>query len=523
MNAMTRRAVTAALAATLILPAATAWGAGGRDAVLDALPLYEIGTLSGAGEIGSASGGKQEAQYRGPVSVAVKTDGTILVADIGNQQIRSIQNGQASTVAGIEIGTDELGFMLGGLLDGKADESAFQGPYGLAVDAKSGRTIIADSNNHAIRAIAADGTVSTIAGNGTIGSADGEGAAAQFYSPSDVAVAADGTIYVADTLNHAIRSIKGGVVTTLNAVSERPVEFFPGEAELAGDYQDGKLSEAKFNEPSGLAIDAKGNLYVSDTGNQRIRYIDLAAGTVTTAAGSGALGANDVYVAGEYKDGAALEASFNAPKGIAVTPDGGLLIADSLNHVIRYLQNGEVVTVAGVPVETVKSDGVAAYAGFNTPTDVAYVGDGAFVVADYSNNRVRTVKPYVKPQGLEGAKIDLVYNRDILASDADPIIVNGTTFVPVRVISETLGYKVEYGDNGETTLTLGEQWFKIQAGEKAVTSSVASSLSLPEAPFIQQERLYLPVRFFAEQIGLDVKWLDAEKAVLLRDRLTVIE
>jgi len=518
MNPMTKRAVTAALAASLLLPAATAWGADGKDPILNALPLYEIDTLSGAGGIGSTDGSKQETTYRGPVSVAVQADGTVLVADIGNQQIRSFKNGQTSTVAGIEIGIDEYGVMVGGLLDGKADESAFQGPYGIAVD-KNGRTIVADSNNHAIRAIAADGSVTTIAGDGLIGSADGTGAAAKFNTPSDVAVAADGTIYVADTLNHAIRSIKNGAVTTLNALAERPVEVFPGEAELTGDYKDGKLSEAKFNEPSGLAIDAKGNLYVSDTGNQRIRYIDLSAGTVTTVAGSGTLGAADVYVAGEYKDGKALEASFNAPKGIAATPEGGLLIADSLNHVIRYLKDGEVVTVAGVPLETVKQDGVAAYAGFNTPTDVAYAGEGSIVVADYSNNRVRVVKPYAKPQGLDGAKIDLVYNRNILVSDADPVIVNGTTFVPVRIISETLGYKVDYGDNGETTLTRGEQWFKIQAGRKSVTSSASQSLTLPEAPFIQEGRLYLPVRFFAEQIELDVKWLSAEKAVLLRDRL----
>jgi sugar lactone lactonase YvrE len=518
MNPMTKRAVTAALAATLIIPTATAWGADNQDQVLNNLPLYEIETLSGSGEMGSDDGDKNTTTYRGPMSVAVKADGTILVSDAGNQQIRAIAGGKVSTVAGFEIGVDDFGFMLGGLLDGKADESAFQGPAGIAID-QDGRTIIADSVNNAIRAIAADGTVTTIAGDGTIGTADGKGAEARFNSPLDVAVSASGTIYVADTLNHAIRSIKDGVVTTLNAVAERPVEVFPGEAELAGDYKDGKLSEALFNEPSGLAIDAKGNLYVSDTGNQRIRYIDMAAGTVTTVAGSGVLGEDALYVAGEFQDGAALEARFHAPKGMAVTSDGGLLIADSRNHVIRYLKDGQVVTVAGVPVETVKSNGVAAHAGFNIPTDVAILQDGSIVVADYSNNRVRVVKPYQKPQGLADAKIDLVYNDAILATDADPVIVAGTTFVPVRVISETLGYKVDFGDNGVTTLTRGEQSYQIEAGKTAVTSSAGGSLTLPVAPFIQQDRLYLPVRFFAEQIELDVKWLSAEKAVLLRDRL----
>ncbi len=518
MNPMTRRAVTAALAASLIIPTATAWGADNQDHVLKNLPLFEIETLSGNGELGSDDGDARTTTYRGPASVAVKADGTILVSDAGNQQIRAIAGGKSATVAGIEIGIDDFGFMLGGLLDGKADESSFQGPAGIAID-QQGRTIVADSDNNAIRAIAADGTVTTIAGDGIIGAVDGKGADARFYSPLDVAVSASGTIYVADTLNHAIRSINDGVVTTLNAIAERPIEVFPGEAELAGDYKDGKLSEALFNEPSGLAIDAKGNLYVSDTGNQRIRYIDLAAGTVTTVAGSGALGDSVPYVEGEYKDGAALEASFHAPKGLAVTPDGGVLIADSKNHVIRYLKDGQVVTVAGVPVETVKENGVAAYAGFNMPNDVAVLKDGSIVVADYSNNRVRVVKPYQVPQGVAGAKVDLIYNDAILATDADPIIVNGTTFVPVRVISETLGYTVDFGADGVTTLTLGEQWYKIEEGKTAVQSSTGAALTLPQAPFIQQERLYLPVRFFAEQIELDVKWLSAEKAVLLRDRL----
>src|SRR5690606_23455733 len=96
------------------------------------------------------------------------------------------------------------------------------------------------------------------------------------------------TVYVADTLNHAIRQISpDGKVTTLNRASEnRIIEFVEGYVTEAGGFQDGELAKAQFNEPFGLALDSKGNLYVADSGNHRIRYIDLEQGTVTTVAGS---------------------------------------------------------------------------------------------------------------------------------------------------------------------------------------------------------------------------------------------
>lgn len=189
-------------------------------------------------------------------------------------------------------------------MDGASDLSLFSGPQGIATDAQ-GNVYVADTGNHSIRKIDPSGNVSTIAGDGVLGKEDGPGSKARFNSPLDVAVAADGTVYVADTLNHAIRSISpSGQVTTLNAASGRAVEVSPGQAAPAGDFADGALAQAKFNEPSGLALDGKGNLYVSDAGNQRIRYIDLQQGTVTTAAGSGKAEAlKDLYVPGGFATG----------------------------------------------------------------------------------------------------------------------------------------------------------------------------------------------------------------------------
>ena len=518
MNGLMRKSIILLLAALTAMPAFLAGAAGQPDAVRDHLSLYELGTYAGTGEYGESDGTRRTAEFRTPTSVAVDSAGRIVVADTGNQLVRTITDGEVTTAAGLFLGFDDYGFPYPGFADGLASEAAFASPSGIAVDSR-GRIIVADAGNHAIRAISPDGRVSTVAGTGILGLADGVAATAQFHSPLDVAVSRTGVIYVADTLNHVIRKIENGRVTTLNKPSERTAEIFPGVVVATGDYRDGALSEALFNEPSGIAIDAKGNLYVADTGNQRIRYIDLQAGTVTTVAGGGELADDALYVEGGYADGKAGDARFNAPRGIEVTPDGGLLIADSLNHVIRYLKDGVVTTVAGLPGESGKWDGVARTAPLSLPTDVKYIGDGAFVVADSGNNRIRIVRPYDIPAGLEGDAIEIVYNRKVLESDAEPVIVGGRTFVPVRIISEELGYAVDYREDGVATLKQGDAWYRIRTGSTIVESSFGK-LELPQAPFIRDNRLFLPVRFFAEQMDLHVLWLNDVRAVLIRDRQT---
>ena len=516
MNGFMRKSIIFLLAALLALPAALAGAAERRDAVLDNLPLYELRTYAGTGEYGESDGDRKTAEFRAPIGVTVDSLGRIIVADTGNQLIRTIEDGQVTTTAGLFLGFDDYGFPAAGFANGPAAEAAFDSPSGIAVDGR-GRIIVADAGNHAIRAISPDGTVSTIAGTGILGHTDGLAIYSQFHHPLDVAVSRSGVIYVADTLNHVIRKIENGRVTTLNKPSGRTAEIFPGVVVPTGDYRDGALSEALFNEPSGIAIDEKGNLYVADTGNQRIRYIDLEAGTVTTVAGGGELAADALYVEGGYADGKAEEARFNAPRGIEVTPDGGLIIADSLNHVVRYLKDGVVTTVAGVPGESGKWDGVARATHLSLPTDVHYIGDGAFVVADSGNNRIRIVRPYDVPAGLEGGAIEVVYNRKVLESDAEPVIIGGSMFVPARIISEALGYTVDYLGDGVATLTQGDAWYRIRTGSTTVESAFGN-LQLPQAPFIREGLLFLPVRFFAEQMDLHVHWLNDVRAVLIRDK-----
>ncbi|MCQ6563011.1 NHL domain-containing protein [Paenibacillus mendelii] len=497
-----------------------------KDSLLESKPLYEIHTAAGTGEAGFRDGAN--AAFSEPTSlVYFAKEGTLLTADKRNQRLRSVGAKGTTTMAGLDIGMDDYNSPLGALNDGKLLEAAFNHPAGLAEDG-SGALFIADAGNHAVRVIDGSGEVKTLAGNGLIGLKDGAGEEARFNNPLDLAVTKDQVVYVADTLNHVIRKIEGSKVTTLNAPSTRVVEVFPGVVENAGDFKDGPLYQAKFNEPSGLALDAKGNLYVSDTGNQRIRYIDFAKGTVTTVAGGAedkpvAYGTSETFAGGGYADGSASKAKFNAPRGLALSPDGGLLIADSLNHVIRYLKDGRVTTVAGTPEETGKVDGIASAAQLNTPTDVVWMGDGAYGIADAGNNRVRILKPYTAPAGLSaGSAIHLLYNHQVLESDSAPDAVNGTTFVPVRILTEKLGFKVQYA-KGKTVLTKGTVSYILEAGSKAILKKnegqAGQTIHVEKAPFNKLNRLFLPVRFFAEEIGLDVQWLPEIGAVLLRDKV----
>jgi sugar lactone lactonase YvrE len=486
-------------------------------------PLVQSHDVAGSGEYDEMNGAAEEASFRHPSSVLPLRNGSVLVADTGNHRIRMIEAGEVSVFAGTEVSVllDDAGLPAGALRDGSRDLSFFSSPAGLAADG-SGNVYVADKGNHAIRIIAPGGEVKTVAGSGVLGYKDGAGSAVAFDSPSDVAVAADGTVYVADTLNHVIRKIDAaGNVTTLNALPSRTVELFDGVVESAGDFKDGPIAEALFNEPAGLALDAKGNLYVSDTGNQRIRYIDFEAGTVSTVAGGGAYGNNALYVEGSYADGAAAHARFFGPMGLAADAEGGLYIADSLNHSIRYLNEGRVTTIVGnTEREYGSTNGTDERVLLDRPTDIAIAADGALYVADTYNNKLRSIAFYKLPSGWTGnGTIQVLYNNAAVVFDAQPEMRSNRTMVPVRAIAEALGYDVRFagdrivlsGSNRTATLALGALEVKL------TTNGVTTTTAIDAAPYVKDGRTYVPVRFFAEQIGVDVDWHGDTKSVILRD------
>jgi len=321
---------------------------------------YIASTLAGAGTVGLQDGTGTDVLFRSPEGLAFHPDGTIIVTDRGNHSIRRVTtDGVVTTIAGD---------VAGGYADGDVSVAKFKGPWKPCVD-KDGNIYIADRDNHSIRKIDTDGLVSTVAGSGVAGYADGPGATAQFNQPIDVAVDDNGVLYVADNINHKIRKITPeGEVSTVAG----------GDA----GFSNGGVATALFRNPSGVAVDAQGNVYVADRLNHRIRKIDIAAGTVSTVAGAGSAGA---------RDGAALEAQLNGPYGVDVDEHGTIAFADLGNSKIRLVKDGKVITIAGST--TGHQDGAGIVSKFSSPSDVV-IRDGVIYVADLNNHRIRMV--YIK-------------------------------------------------------------------------------------------------------------------------------
>jgi sugar lactone lactonase YvrE len=212
--------------------------------------------------------------------------------------------------------------------------------------------------------------VSTVAGDGSPAFRDDPHSdQAAFADPFAIALNRDGVIYVSDAGNsNRIRKLTpDGTVTTLAGGAE--------------GYADGLGANASFNTPSGLALDANGNVYVADTGNNRIRKI-TPEGLVSTIAGDGKAG---------YADGPALQARFDGPIGIAVDAHDDILIADTYNDRVRMITpSGNVTTLAGVGRPGYQ-DGAASGALFDTPCGVVSTSDGSVVVADTGNSRLRKI------------------------------------------------------------------------------------------------------------------------------------
>ena len=302
-----------------------------------------------------------------PAALAVDAAGNVYVADSGNNTIRKITSaGVVSTLAGLTGSS--------GSADGTGSAARFFAPQGIAVDAAS-NVYVGDTANFTVRKITPAGVVSTLAGSaGSSGSTDAAGSAARFAAPQGIAVDAAGTVYVADSSNFTIRTISpAGVVSTLAGS--------PGSLGSA----DGIGSAARFFNPTSVAVDAAGNVYVTDFSNHTIRKITPAA-VVTTLAGSvGNLGSTD---------GTGTAARFSNPRGAAVDAAGNVYVADFNNNTVRKITPaGVVTTMAGTASIPGNADGTGSAARFRFPRDVAVDAAGNVFVADTDNNSIRKITP----------------------------------------------------------------------------------------------------------------------------------
>ena len=341
-----------------------------NDEIRMVTPAGVVTTLAGAaGPSGTTDGTGTAAQFSSPGGLAMDSAGNLYVADTLNDTVRKIAPGAVVTTLAGTAGTS-------GTDDAVGTAAQFASPAAVAVDS-TGNVYVADSGNETIRKITPAGVVTTLAGSaGTRGNLDGTGTAAQFDTPSGVAVDSAGNVYVADTNNDTIRKIDpSGVVSTL-----------AGTAGSIG-FADGTGSAARFSFPLGLSLDSQGNLYVGDTNNNIIRVV-TPAGVVTTLAGSAYVGSKG------SDDGVGPAARFNEPNGVTVDSAGNIYIGDTFNATVRKITpNGSVSTLAGSPGSEGSLDGVGSAAQFYLPIGVAADSSGNIYVADAYNATIRKVGP----------------------------------------------------------------------------------------------------------------------------------
>jgi len=442
--------------------------------------IYTIRTLAGnevegySGDGGPAAG----AQLNVVNGVAVDAAGNVYIADTNNCRIRKVSKGVIATVAG----NGNCGYSGD---NGPATSAALYYPSAVAVDA-SGNLYIADTANNRIREVAG-GVITTVAGNGYGACApwpscsggftgdNGSATSAELYSPNGVAVDSSGNIFISDTYNNRIREVSNGIITTIVGTG---IGAYGGDGGLA--------TNAKLYGPEAVAVDASGALYIADTGNNRVRKVQN--GTITNVAGNGTQG----YIG---DGGNAINAEMYYPEGVAVDSAGNLFISDTGNNRIRKVTKLIISTIAGSGPSGGANggysgdNGVATNAELYAPVCIGVDATGNVYIADSDNFRVRELTPYTPVFSAQAASLGTATGSgsfQIAIADGIPwtavssvgwiTITGGASGTGSGVVSFTV--QANTGPARTGTITIGGQVFTItQESATATNLSLAGSIA----------------------------------------------
>ena len=268
---------------------------------------------------------------------------------------------------------------------GPAISASLEFPSGVAVDG-DGNVFISSGSDRVRKVAVGSGTITTVAGNGVLGFAGDGGlaTAAQLSRPRGITFDAAGNLYIADYFNRRVRRVDQAT-QIMTTVAGDGTSGFSGDGGLA--------TAAQLDGPSGVAVDAAGNLYIADRANHRIRRVDASTSVITTIAGSGATGVGNGGFSGD--GGAATSARMDLPADVAVDASGNLFVVEEGNSVVRRIDGstGVITTVAGTGVAGFSGDGGAATSAQlgARPRGLALDGDGNLLISDGFNDRIRMV------------------------------------------------------------------------------------------------------------------------------------
>ncbi len=397
---MSCRFVTLSLAAALFAETATAQGI--------------VTLLAGSpGTGGHVDGTGSGALFLSPKAMSVDSAGNVYTVDNFCGTIRKITPaGATTTIAGP---TTSCAF---GSTDGPASQARFTSPSGTAVD-PAGNVYVADSGNCTVRKIATDGTVSTVAGvPSSCLSIDGDRITARFFGVAGITVGLDGNIYVTGYSDCTVRKVTpSGVVTTVAGLSATCATT------------DGTGAAARFYHPSGIAADSHGNFYIADETGCTVRAM-TSSGVVTTLAGKrDACGS---------ADGQGQTAQFNVPSWSAVDAHGNVYVSDYLNYTVRKISPaGVVTTIAGLAGTSGTSNGAGPAATLNHPDGIAVDSAGTIYVADRNNHDVRKIvipgnlslpaqsNFSVRSSGLAYSRVTQTFNGTVTITNASSGTITG--------------------------------------------------------------------------------------------------